>query len=129
MTNDDDENARLRVRIRDLELALGQRDKTLAVTFRLTPALNNLLGLLISVPVVTPEMIRDRLEIANDAKVGIHRLRKQLEPWDIKIQQKRNLGYWLEDEDKARIRGLVAAKVGPPKEETLTVVTGGAATA
>lgn len=109
--NDDDEKVQLRNRVRDLELALGQRDEGLAATFRLTPVLNNLMGLLLTVPVVTPEMIRQRLEIAPDAKVAAHRLRKQLEPFEIKIHSRRNVGYWLEDADKARIRGMVAAKM------------------
>lgn len=102
---------RMQNRIRDLELALGQRDDGLAATFRLTPVLNNLMGLLLSVPVVTPEMIRQRLEIASDAKVAAHRLREQLEPFEIKVHSRRNVGYWIEDEDKARIRGMVAAKL------------------
>lgn len=108
----------MRNRIRDLELALGQRDEGLAHTFRLTPVLNNLLGLLLSVPTVTPEMVRQRLEIAPDVKVAMHRLRGQLKEFceehnlePIEINQRRNVGYWLNDEDKARIRGLVAAKM------------------
>lgn len=108
---DDDEKIQMRNRIRDLELALGQRDEGLLATFRLTPVLNNLMGLLLSVPAVTPEMIRQRLEIAPDAKVAVHRLRRQLAEFDIKIQSRRNVGYWIEDEDKARIRGMVAAKM------------------
>lgn len=111
MRSEDDEKVRMQNRIRDLELALGQRDDGLAATFRLTPVLNNLMGLLLSVPAVTPEMIRQRLEIAPDAKVAVHRLRKQLEPFEIKIHSRRNVGYWLEDEDKARIRGMVASKL------------------
>lgn len=110
-TDDDDEKVQMRNRIRDLELALGQRDDGLAATFRLTPVLNNLMGLLLSVPAVTPEMIRQRLEIAPDAKVAVHRLRKQLKEFEIEIHSRRNVGYWLEDADKARIRGLVARKL------------------
>jgi hypothetical protein len=98
----------LRLKVRDLELALGQNNDNLAVTFRLTPVLNNLCGLLLALPVVTPEMIRQRLEIAPDAKVAIHRLRKHLEPWKIEIESRRNVGYWLEEVTKARIRALLA---------------------
>lgn len=111
LPSDNDETTQLRTRIRDLELALGQRDESLAATFRLTPVLNNLMGLLMNVPVVTPEMIRQRLEIAPDAKVAAHRLRKHLEPWQIKIQSRRNVGYWIEDEDKLRVRELVRQKM------------------
>lgn len=119
VVTDDDEKVQMRNRIRDLELALGQRDDGLAATFRLTPVLNNLMGLLLSVPTVTPEMIRQRLEIAPDAKVAMHRLRKQLKEFcdehelpPLEIHQRRNVGYWLDDIDKQRIRGLVAAKMG-----------------
>lgn len=113
MKADENENDQLRARIRDLELTLGQSDDNLAVTFRLTPVLNNLLGLLLSLPNVTPEMIRQRLEIAPDAKVAIHRLRKHLEPWDVTIHSRRNVGYWLEPETKAKIRAMVADVIGP----------------
>jgi hypothetical protein len=111
LPSDDDETTQLRTRIRDLELALGQRDDSLRATFQLTPVLSNLMGLLMNVPVVTPEMIRQRLEIAPDAKVAAHRLRKHLEPWEIKIQSRRNVGYWIEDEDKLRVRELIRQKM------------------
>ena len=110
--NDDDEKIQLKSRIRDLELVIGLRDESLAATLRLTPVLNNLMGLLMNVPVVTPEMIRQRLEIAPDAKVAIHRLRAHLKSHDIKIQSRRNVGYWLEDEDKLNVRELVRVKMG-----------------
>ena len=122
--DDDDEKAQLRARIRDLEAALGQSNENLAVTFRLTPVLNNLLGLLLSLPNVTSEMIRQRLEIATDAKVAIHRLRRHLEPWKIEIKSRRSLGYWLEDEDKEKIREAVAARIGtPPLPRPLTITS------
>lgn len=106
----DEELERLQQRVKDLEGALGQNNELLAVTFKLTPVLNNLLGLLLALPNVTPEMIRQRLEIASDAKVGMHRLRKHLEKFGVEIQSRRNLGYWLEDETKLKIRKLVAEK-------------------
>ena len=106
----DDELERLQQRVKDLEGALGQNNEILAVTFKLTPVLNNLMGLLLALPNVTPEMIRQRLEIASDAKVGMHRLRKHLEPFGVAIVSRRNLGYWLEDETKLHVRKLVAEK-------------------
>jgi len=102
---------KLRLKVRDLELALGQSNDSLAATFRLTPVLNNLMGLLLALPIVTPEMIRQRLEIAPDAKVAIHRLRKHLEPWGIEIGSRRNVGYWLEDTTKAQIRRLITGTI------------------
>lgn len=106
----DDELERLQQRVKDLEGALGQNNELLAVTFKLTPVLNNLLGLLLALPNVTPEMIRQRLEIASDAKVGMHRLREHLKPFGIKIMSRRNLGYWLEDDIKIQVRKLIAEK-------------------
>lgn len=102
---------KLRLKVRDLELALGQSNDSLAATFRLTHVLNNLMGLLLALPIVTPEMIRQRLEIAPDAKVAIHRLRKHLEPWGIEIGSRRNVGYWLEDTTKAQIRRLITGTI------------------
>ena len=101
----------LRARIRDLEAALKQNDKSLAITFKLPPVLSNLLGLLLSVPIVTPEMVRQRLEITTDAKVAMHRLRNHLKPWDIKIHSRRNIGYWIEADDKHRIKAMLTPEV------------------
>jgi hypothetical protein len=108
--DDSSEMDQLRLKVRDLELALGQSDDNLAVTFRLTPVLNNLMGLLLALPNVTPEMIRQRLEIAPDAKVAIHRLRNHLKPWfsEEVIHSKRNVGYWIENVDKVKIKAMVA---------------------
>lgn len=104
----------LKARIRDLELALGQGNATLAVTFRLTPVLNNLAGLLLALPVVTPEMIMQRLDIAPDAKVAVHRLRSHMAPWfgEGFIQSKRNVGYWIDAENKAKVKAMLAATDG-----------------
>lgn len=114
---DSNEKDKLHARIRDLELTLGQGNDTLAVTFRLTPVLNNLFGLLMALPVVTPEMIRQRLEIAPDAKVAIHRLRKAIEPWNLAIRSKRNVGYWIDPAHKTEIKALMAgALIAAPIE-------------
>lgn len=124
MTNDEEKAQLLDMieqkssRIRDLELVLGQRDEALAGTFRLTPMQHNLLGLLLNVPFVSPEMVRQRLEISQDAKVAFFRLRRDLGLWaekneepPIEIHSKRGLGYWLEDEDKLRVRKIIAEAV------------------
>jgi hypothetical protein len=106
--NADDETATLRARVRDLEAVLGQNHEGITATFRLPPVLSNLFGLLLSLPNVTSEMIRQRLEIATDAKVAIHRLRTHLKDFDIEIQSRRNVGYWFDDATKVRIRALIA---------------------
>lgn len=102
-----EEMQQLRARVADLETALEQSNSNLAVTFRLPPALNKLLGLLLSLPNVTSEMVHQRLEIATDAKVAVHRLRKYMTPHGIDIHSRRNLGYWLEPASKAKIRDML----------------------
>lgn len=98
----------MQARIRDLEGALHQEDRNLAIAFRLTPALNNLLGLLMSLPVVTPAVIELRLEVVTNARVSMHRLRQCLEPFGVKVMSRRTLGYWLDAETKARIRAMLS---------------------
>lgn len=105
--------AALQARIKDLEACLGLHDNRLAAVFKLSSSMMNLLGLLMSVPNVTPEMISTRLRIATDAKVAIHRLRCALEPWDLKIEGKRSLGYWLTTETKEKIDTIVDGKPDP----------------
>lgn len=118
MRDNDDETIRLQTRIRDLELALGQRSEQLLATFRFPPVLNNLFGLLLNVPAVTQEMARQRLEITPEVKTAFFRLRKCLTEYceankidPIVIHNRRNVGYWLEDADKLRIREMLALKM------------------
>jgi hypothetical protein len=113
---DSNDTAQLRNRIRDLELAVELRNESLLATFRLPTLLNNLLGLLLNLPAVTPEVIHQRLEIAHEPKVAVWRLRKHLAEWceahgipEIKIESRRHFGYWLEDDAKLKIRELMAA--------------------
>lgn len=107
----EEEYQRVCARVADLETALEQSNANLAVTFRLPPALNKLLGLLISLPNVTSEMVHQRLEIATDAKVAVHRLRRYMSPHGIQINSRRNLGYWIENADKAKIRAMLKPAV------------------
>lgn len=106
-----EEIAVLKARIRDLEGALRLADTGLEGTFKLTPTQTSILGLLMTLPHVAPEVIRHRLEVAADTKVAMFRLRKALKPWDIKIYSKRSIGYWLDFETKARIEDMVTSKV------------------
>lgn len=107
----EDEVVQLRARVRDLEAALSQNDHSLALAFNLPPRLSDLLGLLLSLPVVSSEMIRQRLEIATDAKVAIHRLRKHISPYGIEIMGRRGFGYWISEETKEAIRSRVTCPV------------------
>lgn len=116
MTSDTtDELELLRQRVKDLELVLGQGNDNLAVTFKLSPRLNSLFGLLLSTPNVTSDMVRQRMELSPDTKVLINRLRARLKqmhdtgaiPFEIKIVNRRQLGYWIEDDTKLKIRAYL----------------------
>jgi len=115
--NADDTIAVLKSRVRDLEAVLNQNNVDIALAFRLTPALANLLGLLLAVPLVTPDAIQHRLEIATDPKVAIHRLRNVIKDWapklgtgsEVLIQGRRHVGYWIEPSIKERMKAFVAA--------------------
>jgi hypothetical protein len=111
------ENDLLRERVRDLETALGQRNELLQNVFKLSPTLSNIFGLLLALPAVKTELINQRIGIAYDSKVAIHRLRKHLVPWGIEVKSKRLIGYWLSDEDKDRAKDLLArAKASIPSD-------------
>jgi hypothetical protein len=106
-TSSEDDPEYLKQRIRDLETALNQRNDNLALAFQLSPLLNKLFGLLLSLPTVTTNMIAQRVGITADAKVAIHRLRKHLKSWEITVHSKRSLGYWIDEADKVKIRALI----------------------
>jgi hypothetical protein len=104
-------------RIRDLEISLGQVDRGAAAAFKLSASLSKLLGCLMETPNVTPEMIVERLEIATDAKVAVHRLRMAMKPWQVDkkpiIKGRRGLGYWIDQPDKERLNTIVASLSTP----------------
>lgn len=105
----------LRERVRELEATLGLADPTL-VHFNLSPALRKIMGLMMSLPHVTPEMIEERLGIATTAKVAIHRLRHKLKPHGIEIKSRHCIGYWFEPDTKDKIKALVTANGNEPTE-------------
>jgi hypothetical protein len=116
MTSDNSEIADLKARVRELEAALGQGNKTLAAHFHLSSQNSNLLGLLVALDYVTPEVISERLQIASDAKVALHRLRRSLAEFGISIRARRNVGYWLDPATKVRIRDMLTS---PPADITV----------
>ena len=112
----EDEIATLQGRIKDLEAALGQKDHRLVLAFDLPPKLSDLLGLLLNSPVVSSLTIRQRLEIASDAKVAIYRLRKTMAKFDVAIHWRRGYGYWLDEATKQRITEKVTSAQALPGE-------------
>lgn len=103
----------LEAKVRELEKVLGVKDDDLLVTFKLSPTLNAIFGLMLSQKLVTADMIERRLAIASEAKVAVHRLRTSLKHWEIGIESKRNLGYWLTAQTKEKVRQLVAREITP----------------
>ena len=93
-------------RIATLEKALHLGDNVLATVFKLPPQQANLLGMLLSQPVVTTDTIKD-LGVANTPKVAINRLRKRMEAYEITIRRTARSGYWLDENDKAVIQSAV----------------------
>jgi len=76
-------------------------DKTkLRLTFGLSVTLGEVLYLLLTEELVTNT---DIFEHATNARVAIYRLRTILKPLGIDIRMRRELGYWLSEEDKAAI--------------------------
>lgn len=115
----DDRIEQLEQRCRDLELALGLGNDKLAATFHMPPQLKKVFGCLLAIPVVTQEMITGRLNLASEPKVLIQRLRNHLKEWaekhneaPIKVHITRGLGYYLEPEEKARVRELIKKYTG-----------------
>jgi hypothetical protein len=108
--------ALLQTRVRDLEAVLNQNNAALALAFRLPPGHANLLGLLLSLPVVTPDAIQQRLEISTDPKIAIHRLRKRMKVWHERlglvgdeslIQGQRHVGYWINPTMRPIVKRIV----------------------
>lgn len=104
----DQEIMQLRARVADLEAALNLNNITLQSAFKLTPTMSALLGLLVSLPVVTDEIIKQRLKLAADSKVLVYRLRKALEPHEIEIFSRRGTGWYLNDDARAVLQAVTA---------------------
>jgi hypothetical protein len=63
-----------------------------------------LMGLLLTLPIVTPEVIAQRLGLDIEVRVAMNRLRKDLAKHGLVIESRRKLGYWFTDETKAKIK-------------------------
>jgi hypothetical protein len=109
--NETEEIERLRARVVHLETVLNQKSPAMVAKLNLTPALSDLLGLLISLPFVTAHNVQDQLAIFTNLKVGICRLRKILQPHGVEIKSRRFAGYWLSEKDKEYLRTLLTDEV------------------
>lgn len=109
----EDEAAVLQGRIKDLEAALMIGSKAIGATFLLPPRLADILGILITQPVVTTDVMQTRLSLASEPKVAMHRLRKHMAKYGIKINSRNRVGYWIDDESKQQLRAMIEAKTAP----------------
>lgn len=77
---------------------MKEKEHTLALNFKLSPKLSSMLLTLYTLPIVPIE----------DIDAGImHRLRKEVAQYDISIQTKRRMGYWISDGDKLHIKSVL----------------------
>ena len=98
----------LEEQLRDLQYRLRQTDQSLIATFKLPPQRMKLMGLLLTLPIVTTDIIAQRLGIDIEVRVAMNRLRNDLAKWELRIESRRKLGYWFTEETKARIKLLVS---------------------
>jgi hypothetical protein len=88
-----------------------QVNEALRITFQLTPQETDIMGLLVLLPLVSPDAISQRLGIATEVRVAVYRLRITLKRHSIEILSRRRFGYWLTDDTKARIKELIAPTI------------------
>jgi hypothetical protein len=81
--------------------------------FRLTALQAKLLIALVDSRRLTMENIEFDLGIATDAKVAIHRLRRRLSPYQVKIESIRDGGYWLTDAEREKVLGILQKSLAP----------------
>lgn len=103
MTIEDAKDAR----IQELEELLQLDHEHYVRPFNLTQQQAKLMALLMDAPVATAETIHKRVGMDTEAKVVAHRLRQRLKPFGIKISAKRFVGFWLSDEDKAKVKEII----------------------
>ena len=75
--------------------------------FGLTQQQAKLLALLMDVPVASADIIQRKIKMSTEAKVAVHRLRNRMKLHGIEIKAKRYYGFWLDSEEKAKIREMM----------------------
>lgn len=75
--------------------------------FGLTQQQAKLLALLMEVPVASADIIQRRIKMSTEAKVAIHRLRARMKLYGVTINAKRFYGFWLDPEEKIKVKGLM----------------------
>lgn len=105
----------LRARIDELEEALYKKRDPLRILFKMSEARTRILSMLLSSPTVDRYTVEITLGIVTNMRVAICMMQKDLEPWGIEIRSKRNVGYWIDGIDKARITAMLADLNGEPE--------------
>ena len=100
--------AALEAQVRDLQARLRSSDQGLIAAFKLSPQKTRLMGLLLQLPIVTPDIIAQRMGMSIEVRVAMNRLRKDLLVFDIHVESRRRLGYWFTDDTKAKIKAMTA---------------------
>jgi hypothetical protein len=75
--------------------------------FKLTQQQAKLLALLMEVPVASADVLSRKVKMSTEAKVAVHRLRKRMDEYGVKVSAKRFYGFWLEPDQKAKVRELM----------------------
>ena len=81
----------------------------LSAVFKMPPAPSNLLRLLMDHNVVSAAKITEVLRL-QVPKIAICKLKRELKKWDVAIHNRRRVGWWLDDETKAKIRHMAQAQ-------------------
>jgi hypothetical protein len=98
----------LAARVQELEEFLHLNHEVYVKPFGLTQQQAKLLALLMESPVVSAGTIKLRTGMVTEAKVIAHRLRARLKAHDVSISAKRSYGFWLEPEEKEKVRAITS---------------------
>lgn len=81
----------------------------LQVTFSMSKSMAKVVKLMLDEGRITSDGIENKHKIVTDAKVLVHRIRRQLAPFGITIHSRRDVGYWMDDASKA----ILLKAIGP----------------
>lgn len=88
---------------------MTQDPKIIQVCFGISPTMADLLVLFLNEKIVDADMMVAHGADPNNYRMAVYRLRTVLDEYKIEIQSQQNLGYWMEQEDRAKVRALIAA--------------------
>jgi len=71
--------------------------------YNVTAAMAKMLLLLLNNKIVTAKMVEVDDPVTSDIKVLAHRIRRRMDGTGVKLQSRRSLGYWIDQESKEKI--------------------------